>query len=44
MGNLLVAMGSRGGASFYHSDVTDVTVSSAGGSGYVAGDGWSVSW
>lgn len=51
-GNLVAAArqaggGNSGGGSgdnYYHSDNTGVSMNSSGGSGYIMGDGWSVSW
>lgn len=33
-----------GGDSFYHNPYTETTISTSGGSGYIMGDGFSVSW
>jgi len=46
-GNLVTAANQANGGSGdndYHSDATGVSMNSAGGSGYIMGDGWSVSW
>ena len=46
-GNLVAAAKQTNGGSgdnYYHSDTTGVSMNSAGGSGYIMGDGWSVSW
>lgn len=46
-GNLVAAAKQANGGSSdndYHSDTTGVSMNSEGGSGYIMGDGWSVSW
>ena len=46
-GNLVAAAKQANGGSgdnYHHSDATGVSMNSAGGSGYIMGDGWSVSW